>query len=66
MKEEFINKRSYLDVPDSSETNLINDYKEAVEFFSNNSVDINGKQYIEFSKAVEVLRDVAPFSSMFK
>ncbi|MGL4730205.1 MAG: hypothetical protein ACRCW0_01295 [Clostridium sp.] len=52
-------------ISDASKINLVHQYDQTVETFKNNSVNIDGKEYLELDKALETLQDIAPFSSMF-
>ena len=52
-------------VPDSSVVNIEYEYEEAVKQFMNNSIELDGKKYIDLNTAIKLLKNVSTFSSLF-
>ncbi|GAA0125868.1 hypothetical protein [Clostridium sp. ATCC 25772] len=59
------NPNENIRISDASKINLVNQYNQTVKTFKNNTVNIEGKEYLQLDKALETLKEVAPFSSMF-
>ncbi|NEU06100.1 hypothetical protein [Clostridium senegalense] len=59
------NPNKNIRISDASKINLVNQYNQTVKTFKNNTVNIEGKEYLQLDKALETLKEVAPFSSMF-
>ena len=54
-----------ISTPDSSTANIEYQYKEAVKQFTDNSVELDGEKYVNLDKALELLKNVSTFSSLF-
>lgn len=59
------NPNKNIRISDASKVNLVNQYNQTVKTFKDNTVNIDGKEYLQLEKAIDTLKEVAPFSSMF-